>query len=251
MTQIPTSNSPATPWLTGGAIWALAAASAALNVWGWMATSSGLIAWVLAALVLSAEVLGLRLAEHAATQAADKAWLRLVVALTLFFGVVAFNAASGHRALSHYETLAAAPAIKAQTARKAAQADVERLETALAGIPALRGDIPRARLVELRAARDAELARLEPQVAAARAKLAALPVVAPPEQIGHAAILLMVLLIEALKAFGLFATTRRTRTPEAATRVDVVGAPRSPASELARQRWRLRDQIRAAKAATA
>lgn len=250
MTQSDTTKAPGAPWLTGGAIWALAIASAALNVWGWMATSSGLIALVLAALVLSAEVLGLRLAEHAAARAAEKAWLRLAVAVALFFGVVAFNAVSGHRALSHYETLAAAPAIEVQVAREAAEADVARLEAAIAGIPALRGDIPRTRLVELRAARDAELARLEPQVAAARAKLAALPAATqPPQQIGHTAILLMVLLIEALKALGLFATSRRAPAPQAPAKIDAAGAS-TPASELARKRWRLVQEAKAAKAAS-
>lgn len=224
------------PWLTGTAIWTLAVASGAVNVWGWMATAQGLIAFVLAALVISSEVLGIRLAVHVAARAAEKAWGRLAIAIALLGGVVAFNALSGHRALSHYESLAAAPAIDAEAKRDLAQAEVARLEAQVAAIPALRSDIPRVRLAELRAARDAELARLEPLLITARARLeAAPPPAAPPEPIGSTAVWLIVALIESLKAFGFVAVSCKARAGSVQARQV------NHAAELARKRWGMRE----------
>lgn len=227
-------TAPRGPWLSGAAIWAIVAASAALNAYGWMQSAAGIVAVLLVVLVISSEVLGVRLAMAIETIAADKRWGRLAVASALMIGVVAFDAYSGKRALALIEAERLAPYQAAQATRTAAQADLAKIEAALAAIPALPANAPAQRLAAYQATRTAELARLEPQRAAAQARLDALPVVeAPAPPIAAEVMLAIVLLIEALKALGLWAITGGHRPAPAA--VQAISA--NPARDLARKRW--------------
>jgi hypothetical protein len=221
-----------TPWLSGGAIWALTAASAALNAWGWAMTATGLVAIVLVTLALSSEVLGVRLALLIEAAAGRAAWAKVAVASVLMLGVIGWNVFSGHRALDMVERQRARPHGEAQAARDEAQARLDRIDAALAEIPALPANVPAARLREYRDARDAELARLEPQREMAEAALAALPSIeAPPPAIPAEAKWAILALIEALKALALWAVAdRRARIKPALVQLN-------PAAELARKRW--------------
>lgn len=227
-------TAPTGPWLSGGAIWAITAASAALNAFGWMQSAAGVVAVLLVVLVISSEILGVRLAMAIETIAADKRWGRLAVASALMIGVVAFNAYSGKRALALIEAERLAPYQAAQATRTAVQADLAKIEAALAAIPALPANAPAQRLAAYQATRTAELARLEPQRAAAQARLDALPVVeAPAPPIAAEVMLVIVLLIEALKALGLWAINGSHRPAPAPAQA--ISA--NPARDLARKRW--------------
>lgn len=225
-------TAPTGPWLSGGAIWAITAASAALNAFGWMQSAAGVVAVLLITLVISSEVLGVRLAMAIEAIARDRRWGRLAVASVLLIAVVAFNAYSGKRALTMIEAERQAPYLAAQAARSTAQADVARIEAAIAAVPALPANVPAQRLAAYQSARAAELARLEPQRTAAQARLDALPSVeAPAPPIAAEVLLGIVLLIEALKVLGLWAIAGgHAPAPAVASSVN-------PARDLARKRW--------------
>jgi hypothetical protein len=126
----------------------------------------------------------------------------------------------------------AAPYIAAQAAISEAQAEVVRIEAAIAAVPTLPANVPAARLRAYQEARNAELARLEPQRAAAQQRLTTLPVVeAPPPSTPPLAFKLIVVLIELLKVAGLWAVTGKPSHPPAQQ-----SAP-SAASALAAARW--------------
>lgn len=222
--------SKANVFVAAAAIWAITLASGLLNAWGWSVSAAGLVALVLVVLVIGSEALGITLALATERAWSERARVRAIVAGVLLIAVSAFNAYSGHRALTMVEAERAAPYMAAQTARMAAQAEVNRIEAAIAAVPELPANVPAARLRAYQEARNAELVRLEPQRATAQQRLEALPVVQPPPPgINSAVMKMIVLLIEALKVFGLWA---------------VAGAPAKPAkpvvnfaSELARRRW--------------
>lgn len=235
------------PWLTGAAIWSIAAASGALNAWGWSVTSTGLVAGLLVTLAIASEVLGVRLA-FAVERAAREPGLRFFLALPLLLGVVGFNAYSGHRALSSIEAARASDAarIEAQAEERARLTrTLARIERDRAAVPPL----PRAtgwRLQAAARARSEEIERLELERAATEARLGELPQVtaSPAEPLDPAAIWAIVLLAEGLKAFGLFAVSAR-RPLLGAERVQSTPLPRtaSPAPspnagrDLAMRRW--------------
>ncbi len=226
------SKTPASVAAAGVAIWAIAAASGLLNAWGWGTSAAGLVAIVLVTLVLASEVLGITLALAIETAVSRKAWARVTVAGVLLIGVSLFNAFSGHRALTMIEAERAAPYIAAQAAISEAQAEVVRIEAAIAAVPTLPANVPAARLRAYQEARNAELARLEPQRAAAQQRLTTLPVVeAPPPSTPPLAFKLIVVLIELLKVAGLWAVTGKPSHPPAQQ-----SAP-SAASALAAIRW--------------
>lgn len=225
------SKLPASVAAAGVAIWAIAAASGLLNAWGWGTSAAGLVAIVLVTLVLASEVLGITLALAIEAAASRKAWARVTVAGVLLIGVSVFNAYSGYRALTMIEAERAAPYLAAQAARTEAQAEVVRIEAAIAAVPDLPANVPAARLRAYQEARNAELARLEPQRAAAQQRLTTLPIVeAPPPSTPPLAVKLIVVLIELLKVAGLWAVTGKTNHPPAQS------AP-SAASALAAIRW--------------
>jgi hypothetical protein len=225
-------NAPTGPWLSGGAIWAITAASAILNAWGWQQSATGLVAGLLVTLVISSEILGVRLAMAVEAIARDRRWGRMAVTVALLAGVVAFNAYSGKAALHLVEAERLAPYQAAQAERAKVQADVTRIEAAIAAVPALPANAPATRLAAYQSARSAELARLEPQRSAAQARLDALPSVeAPAPPIAAEVLLGIVLLIEALKVAGLWAIAGG-HSP----------APAQPATnagrDLANRRWK-------------
>lgn len=223
-------KTPAVTIAAGAAIWAIALASGLLNAWGWQASAAGLVALVLVTLVAGSEVLGITLALAIEKAVGLKAWARVAVAGVLLIGVAGFNGYSGYRALTMIEAERAAPYLTAQAVRVEAQAEVDRIEAAIAAVPVLPANVPAARLRAYQEARNAELARLEPQRAAAEARLASLPTVeAPPPAIKAWVMKLIMILIEALKVFGLWAVAGGH-----APKAQALG---NAASELARKRW--------------
>src|SRR5262249_31614209 len=108
-------------------------------------------------------------------------------------------------------------------------------EREIAAIPPLPTNAPAARLSQYRAARDAELARLEPQRAGAKAALNAIPTIeAPPPSIDANAKWAILTLVEALKALALWAiVSRRSAVAASAS----AAQPINPASALAMKRW--------------
>ena len=107
------------------------------------------------------------------------------------------------------------------------------LKAERAAIPALPANAPAARLAEYRATRDAELARIEPQLAAAETALAALPKVETPAPgIDPAAMIAIVILIEAIKVAALWAIGQGHAPAPVAPAQSA-----NPARDLARKRW--------------
>jgi len=103
-------------------------------------------------------------------------------------------------------------------------------------MPALRADIPAARLRELQAARAAEIARLEPQRAEAQAQLDAILAPPPsPSPLPGLALWGAVALIEALKLFGFWAIGAGGQRVERAPPSNDI--PLSPGQALAARRW--------------
>jgi hypothetical protein len=216
------------PLLSGGAIWAVAAASGALNAWGWSETATGLVAALLVVLSLACEVLGVRLASVVEAQGrGTRQW----VGLALLAGVVAFNAYSGHRALERVEQDRGEPRRLYLVQAGRLDAEVARLEAEVAAVPPLPRNVPAVRVRAYREVRDAELTRLRPLVEAARARRDGLvEVAAPPEGIPDGGRWAIVLLAEALKALGLWAIGAGH-----AARAGV-----NPGAALAARRWGLK-----------
>lgn len=234
MTQTSASRGP---WLSASAIWAITGASALLNAWGWMQSAAGLAAILLVVLAISAEVLGVRLAISIEALADRKQRARLAVAVALMIGVVGFNAYSGKRALALIEQERLAPYAQAQAKRAEAASDVAAVKAAIAAVPTLPANVPASRLEAYRAARDSELARLQPQLGAAQAKLEALPAVtAPAPPIDPAVMFAVVVLIEALKALGLWALGSAPKAP-AVPAAAPAAVSAHPGRDLARKRW--------------
>jgi len=235
MTKGTTEARPEVQWLSGAAVWAITAASSALGAWGWSVTATGMVSVVLVTLAISSEVLGVRLALRIEDAVRAKAWARVAVLALLMIGVVGMNAYSGKRALHMIETDRAAPYVAAEAVRAEAAREVARIEAEIAAIPALPANVSAQRLSGYREARNAELARLEPQRAAAVARLKALPVIeAPPPAIPAEAMFLMLALIELLKAAApwALAEARRSAVAHAAPVIDI-----NAGRELARKRW--------------
>lgn len=233
------------PWLTGGAIWSIAAASGALNAWGWWTTSSGLVAGLLVTLALAAEILGVRLA-FAVDRAAREPGPRFFLALPLFLGVVAFNAYSGHRALVAVDAAQRAPAEASAAEHAGLQRDLDAIDAAIAAAPRVPENVHFRRAQAYAAARAEELARLDARRDRVQRRLAALRDVRPaPAPLDDGVVWAIVALVEGLKAFGLFAVSRRAVTPQRAPAPTPArpapaptGAPSPNAGrDLAMRRW--------------
>lgn len=195
-----------------GALWALMLASAALNAWGWSVAVPPLLALVLIALVLASEVMGMSLAHRVASLFANRsaAPVRFATAAALFAGVVAFNAFSGHRALDEVEAQRLEPFQAKQSTYQAAVDRVDRLrrehEAARMAVASIPANIPGSRIDILQRPHWETMRRLEPALFEAETELRALREPGqPPVPIGGGAMLAIVLLIEALKALGLWA----------------------------------------------
>lgn len=228
-----TAKPPQSQWLSGAAIWGLTIASGALNIWGWVETANGsyLLGGILSAAVISSEVLGVRLAQR--VEAAWRDWPRFTLAMGLLGGVVAFNAYSGHRALDMVESDRVQPYREAKAARDEATARLRSVETQIAALPQADASTLSGRIAELRGLRSDDVARLEPQRIAAQRRLDALPAL-PAEPAAPMAPLvswLIVALIEATKAFGLFAVNAR----KARAASNVVSL--NPGRDLVNLRW--------------
>lgn len=250
-----THNTPASvfrqfasaPWLTGASIWSIAAASGALNAWGWSITASGLVAGLLVTLSVAAEILGVRLA-FAVDKASREPGLRFFLALPLFLGVVAFNAYSGHRALTAVDTAQRAPVEAAAFERAALQTELRNIDAAIGLAPVVPPNASSRRARVFAEARAQELARLDAKRERAEARLAAIRSSRPaPEPIDSLVVWAIVGLVEGLKAFGLFAVSRSTSGNVRALQEQRPArhsppSPPSPPSpnagrDLARMRW--------------
>jgi len=203
------SDATGKPWASMAAVAGVVVASGALNTWAWLAATEGPARFVIVALVLACEILGAALLMRMAGAFRSGAWVRLALGVPLLAGVIAFNGWSGHRGFALIEAARLAPL----RATDAAQAEIAKIDAALASIPfvPLSDEAGRpigpARTAELGAQRAADIARLERRRFEAVAARAALP--PPPASAGIAAadpltFWAIVILIETIKAVGLF-----------------------------------------------
>lgn len=216
-----TNQTKTTPWLTGVAIWALIAASATLNAWGW-AQTPGLISAVLVVLAISAEVLGARLFLHAER---SPSWRGKLVLFVLAVGCVGFNAASGHRAMGAAETIRVRPMIEAAASKEATR--VAQIDAEIAALEAKIDATPRCDLTRpgpqyqaaCSSAYQAQIAPLRTRISDLRVKSEAETARAETNSLPSWALWAIVTLIEALKAatfwaLGMQAADRRAETAE-------------------------------------
>ncbi len=233
------SDATGKPWASMLAVAVVVAASGLFNAWAWAAAVDGPARFVIVALVVACEILGAVLLMRLAGAFRSGAWARLALGVPLLVGVIAFNAWSGHRGFELVEAARLAPI----RAAASAQADIDRVEAALAAIPAIPlsdeagRPIGPARTAELGAQRAAEIARLERRRAEAVVAKAALP--PPPASAGIAAanpatLWGIVILIEAIKAVGLF-VIGAGQPASRSTPASLI--PMTPGQALARQRW--------------
>jgi hypothetical protein len=222
------------------AVAVVVAASGLFNCWAWSEATTGPARIVTVALAASCEVLGATLLIRLSGAVRSGEWARIALGVPLLAGVICFNGWSGHRAFELVEAERLAPV----RAIEAAQAEIDRTETALASIPAIPlsdeagRPIGPARTAELGAQRAAEIARLERRRIEAVAAKAALP--SPPAAAGvkaadPATLWLIVILLEALKAAGLFVVGAGGQRGERPAPSNVI--PLSPGQALAARRW--------------
>ena len=212
-------------WLTAGALWTIALSWAAAGVWGWSQTAIGIIAPVLMALTIGAQIAGARMVAIAASAT----MARRIALIALAIGCVCWSGYAGKRAIEQSEAQRLAPA----AAYADALARVEVAEAALAAVPAVAltdaagRSIGPQRLAILQEARASEIARLAAERDAARAALPAKPVTA--QAMPQALMWAVAVLIEALELLGFWAIgAGHGRKP-----APVYNA----AQELARKRW--------------
>jgi hypothetical protein len=233
----------ASPWLSHAALWAIVAAWAALGVHGWAQTTAGLVLGVLIVLSIALDVIGARLAHHAASADAKRA--RVMIALAL--GCTLFTGFAAKRGLEAVEAERAAPRLAAETALTTARAELVGAEAALAAVPALRADIPAKRIETLQRARAADLARLEPRLDAARRFVAAAEAKAAehaskPAALAPGVIWAIVVLVETLKLAGFWCLARPAQSAPAPAMP--ASAP-NPGQALAARRWAAREAVAA------
>lgn len=230
------------PWLSALALWTVIGAWAAAGVWGWTQAAAGVMALITILLTIGCQVFAARAAVNAA---AASTLSQKIAALALGAMCLLWTGYSGKQAIAVSYATASAPYEAAVAAQAKAAADVAKIEAQIAAIPAVRADIPAVRIAALQAARAEELARLQPQLDAAQAKLAAVvvpakPAAAMPEALQWA----MVVLIEGLEFFGFWAIGAKRATPAPAKPANVVEI--NPGAALVRKRW---EKARAAKVA--
>jgi hypothetical protein len=220
-------------WLTGAALWGVVIAWGGLGVWGWTQSAAGPVVAVHVTLSICADVIGARMAVHAGAAGSK---VRAAACVALALGCIAWTGFAGKRALELADAQRRAPAEAVQAQRAEANAALARVEADLAAVPAIRSDIPAARLRELQAARVADLARLEPQRAAALARLEAISPPPPtPSPIPGPVLWGAVALTEGLKLFGFWAIGAGGLRGERPAPSNVI--PLSPGQALARRRW--------------
>lgn len=225
-----------------GAVWAVVVASTLLNAWGWLQSTAGLIAGVVVALVIAAEILGATLLPQIMRSFDARNVLRGALAAVLFVGCVGFNAASGHRAFEMIEVARVAPE-KAKAHADALIVERQRKLDAVQPVQ-LTDDQGRSigpqRLEIITKQRDADVARLAAELQAAkdaRAKIATTSASSVPPMDANM-LWALVLLVEAIKAGALFALARptqrqakRKRDAELAVVATPVSAQASPIVE--------------------
>jgi hypothetical protein len=211
------------PWLTSAALWAAIAAWACLGVYGWLATAHGVLAGVLVGLTLACDVLAARLPVHAGLAACR--W-RAAVCVALALGCAAFTGLSAKRGLELAQVQGRTPFEASQAERAELHAHRQRIEAELAAVPPLTGAIPAVRLRALAEARQAELERLQGDLAGVQARIDALPrLPEPPPPLPVAVVWSLVALIEGLKLLGFWALAKPAIASNAA-------------ATLAAMRWR-------------
>lgn len=228
----------ARPWLSATALTVIITAWGAAGVWGWLNTSPGVFGGIAVALTIGAQVFAARAAANAATAASIG---HRVTLIGLGVMCLLWTGFSGKQALDADAANRTAPYEAALAAHDRASADLDRVDAAIAAVPALRSDIPAVRITALRAARDAELAKLEAQRLQAATALATAPkpmaLPALPEWLKWA----MVVLIELLEFLGFWALGAKAKRKEAVQAVeDVKPIPVvefNAGRELVRRRW--------------
>lgn len=225
------------PWLSALALWTVIGAWAAAGVWGWFHAAAGVMALITILLTIGCQVFAARAAVNAAAASTIS---QKVAAIVLGALCLLWTGFSGKQAISLSYATTAAPYEAAVAAQAAALAEVAKIEAQVAALPAVRADIPAVRIAALQAARAEEMARLQPQLDAARAKAAAIVVPAkPPAAMPEALQWAMVALIEGLEFFGFWAIGAVRHKPAAPANV----VPMNPGAALVRKRW---DKARAA-----
>jgi len=232
------SDASGKPWASMLAVVVVVVASGALNTWAWLAATEGPARFVIVALVLACEILGAALLMRMAGAFRSGAWVRWALGVPLLAGVITFNAWSGHRGFELVEAARLAPV----RAIDAAQAEIAKIDAALASIPfvPLSDEAGRpigpARTAELGAQRAADIARLERrrfEAVAARAALPPPPAAAAIKPTDPATLWLVVALLEAIKAVGLFVVG----AGQPANRQPAQVTPFAAGRALAQRRW--------------
>ena len=93
-------------WLTAGALWTIALSWAAAGVWGWSQTAIGIIAPVLMALTVAAQIAGARMVAIAS----QATLARRIALIALAIGCVCWSGYAGKRAIEASEAQRLAPA---------------------------------------------------------------------------------------------------------------------------------------------
>lgn len=194
---------PPRNWLTATALWTVIVAWGGLGVWGWLQTAEGPAAFILVALAVAAQIIAARMLIHAGGAGH---WTRALACLALGLGCLAFTGLSGKRALDMVEARRLAPIAAAQAKHEAAAASLAKIEAQFPAPVLMSANVPAERVERLTALRTAELARLEPELQAAKAAMEAAPMPPPalpvlPGWLGWA----IVALIEALEFAGFWA----------------------------------------------
>lgn len=202
-------------YTTGLAVLALIVASMATNILGlYESMPKTALSVVIITLILAVEIVGALLMVAGEGNTGIKRMLILVMAV----GCMTASGIAGYRSLTHMDASRLAPYETSMENRKVAVAELAQAKTALASLPGLPDmtNMPATRISVAMAARDAELVRLEAAVAATETKLAGISVPAKPEAaLPQAMIIGLILLVELIKACGLWVISANSRKPEA------------------------------------
>lgn len=216
-------------------VWVVIVASTLLNAWGWLQSTAGLIAGVVVALVIAAEILGATLLQQIMRSMEAKNIVRSALATALFVGCVAFNAYSGHRAVEMIELARVAP----EHAKTEADALIAERQRRLDAVPPVRltddqgRPIGPQRLAILQQQREADLERLTAELSAAQKERGAIETTiasSVPAMDGRH-MWGLVILLELIKAAALFALARpvqRSAKPRREAQLEPIAPPVEP-----------------------
>jgi len=217
------------------AVSAVVVASTLLNAWGWLQSTAGLIAGVVVALVIAAEILGATLLPQIMRSLDAKNFIRSTLAAALFVGCVAFNAYSGHRAFEMIEVARVAP----EHAKTQADALIAERQRRLDAVPPVQltddqgRPIGPQRLTILQQQREADIERLTAELSAAQRERDAIEttVASSVPAMDGRHMWGLVILLELIKAGALFALARpvqRSAKPRREAQLEPIAPPVEP-----------------------